>query len=358
MRELTDRLGEYEFDLITAAIKPGLKKTERVGRVRVFRTGLGRSLDKWLLPWTGYRKAEELHAEKPYDAIWVLMASYAAFGAARFKHKHPDIPMLLTLQEGDPPEFIAKKVRWVKGWFREIFEHANALQPISTFLRDWGISQGFEGEHMEVIPNGVDLERFGIELSEDERKKVRSEYGYADQDTVIITASRLVTKNGVDLLIRALEDLPSNVKLLIAGVGDLEDELRNLAQDLNVQDRVHFAGLIDHGRLPSLMAASDIFCRPSRSEGMGNVFVESMAAGVPTVGTSVGGIVDIIQDGKNGLLIDPESPDAIVKAVRKIMEDDAFRGQLIRNGRESVKRYDWDRLAKRMQGLMERLMET
>jgi len=357
MRELTDRLHEYEFDLITAAIRPGLEKEERVNRVRVFRVGHGHPIDKWLLPWTGFRKAESLHAEKPYDAIWVLMASYAAFGAVRFKHKHLDVPMLLTLQEGDPPEYIAKKTRLVKGWFREIFEHADALQPISSFLKKWGVSQGFSGEHSEVIPNGVDLERFGIRLSAEERQKIRKEFGYEEEDVVVITASRLVTKNGVDLLIRALPDLPEKVKLLVAGVGDLEGDLRALAKDLSVESRVQFAGLIDHDLLPSLLAASDVFCRPSRSEGMGNVFVEAMAAGLPTVGTSVGGIVDIIQDGKNGLLIEPESPEAIAEAVRKIMGDETFRGRLVGNASESVKAYDWEKLAERMRELISKMLK-
>lgn len=357
MRELTDRLKEYEFDLITATIKPGLEKAEQIGRTRVFRVGFGKAIDKFLLPWTGLRKAEQLHAEKPYDAIWVLMASYAAFGAARFKHKHPDIPMLLTLQEGDPPEYIAKKTRFVKGWFREIFERTDALQTISTFLKDWGISQGFGGELVEVIPNGVDLKRFQVSLQPEEHGCIRKEYGYNEKDVVVITASRLVTKNGVDLLIEALAKLPEHVKLLIAGVGELEDEQRALAASLKLENRVQFAGLVSHDKLPSLMAASDIFCRPSRSEGMGNAFVEAMAVGLPTIGTKVGGIVDIIRDGENGLLIEPESPVAIADAVKRLLDHPELRAALTQHASQTVQTYDWDKLAARMDIFMKKILE-
>lgn len=356
VRELTDRLSGFEFELVTARIQRGLPDTEVIGRVRVHRVGFGSPIDKFLLPWLAGRKAETLHAKKPFDATWSIMASYAGFVAERFKRKHPDIPMLLTLQEGDPPEVIAKKVRFVKGWFRNIFRRADALQTISGFLMKWGRAQGFSGKLAEVIPNGVDIARFSVALGKDERARVRSEYGIPRGAFVVMTASRLVTKNGIDLMIRALAELPVHAVLLIAGTGELEEELKRLVHELGLRNRVFFAGHVAHDRLPKLLAASDVFCRPSRSEGMGNAFVEAMAAGIPVIGTNVGGIPDVIEDGKNGLLIAPESVKAVAKALRRCMDSSALRETLVRGGFDRARSMDWDVVAPKMEALFRKLI--
>lgn len=356
VKELTDRLPGYEFEMVAAAIRPGLAREETVGRVRVHRLGFGHPIDKFLMPWLGWRKARRLHRAKPFDAIWAVMASYAGFAAETFKRRFPAVPFLLTLQEGDPPEVIARKVRFVKSWFGNIFRRADGLQPISRFLMRWGSDNGFAGKIAEVIPNGVDLSRFTLTLPAEERTALRYRYGLNENDYVIVTASRLVVKNGVDLLIRALTALPERVKLLVAGVGELEDELRKLAAELGVEKRVVFAGLIDHAALPKLLAMSDAFCRPSRSEGLGNAFIEAQAVGLPTIGTPVGGIPDIIADGENGLLIKPESSESIAEAVRRLMDNPSFAARLSENGRRSAQNYGWPNLAARMDSLFKRLV--
>ncbi len=355
LKELTDRLTDWEFDLIAAAIVPGLAKEERLGRVRVFRIGFGAPLDKLFLPIAAWRKAESLHRQKPYDATWVMMASYAAFGAEIFKRRHPEVPMLLTLQEGDPPAHIARRTRAVKSWFRNIFRQADALQPISRFLMDWGRSQGFSGTLAEIIPNGVELERFSIRLSDEERRSLRARHGFSDGDAVVVTTSRLVPKNGVDLIVEAMAGLPERVKLLIGGTGPQEAELRSSADRLGVSKRIVFAGLIAQADLPAFLRAGDLFCRPSRSEGLGISFIEAMAAGLPVVATGVGGIPDIIQDGRNGLLVEAESAAAVAVGLRKLVEHPELAARLAHAGLESSKNYDWDDISRRFSDLLERM---
>lgn len=357
VRELTDRLSEYEFELITARIQPGLPDTEMIGRVRVHRVGHGHWTDKFLMPWLAVKKAEELHSANLFQATWSIMASYAGFAAERFKKRHPHIPFLLTLQEGDPPEEIARKTRFVKGWFHNIFKRADAMQVLSHFLMDWGLSQGFVGEIAEVIPNGVDIERFTVKTDAKEREIIRAEYGISQDAFVVVTASRLVVKNGVDLLVRAIANLPEKIVLLIAGTGELEKELRALAKELDIEKRVVFAGLISHDVLPKLLASSDVFCRPSRSEGMGNAFIEAMAAGIPVIGTRVGGIPDIIEDGKDGLLIVPESSDEVASAVQHIIDDSELGQKLVQGGHMRASRMNWDTLTPQMESLFKKLLE-
>lgn len=356
VRELTDRMPDFAFEMLTPMIRAGLPREERIGRVLVRRFGFGSPLDKLLFPFFGAAAAARLHRAAPYDMIWSIMASHAGFAAERFKAAHPDVPFLLTLQEGDPPEFIARKVRLVKGWFRDIFRRADALQAISRFLMKWGRDNGFAGALAEVIPNGVDVSRFMKAVAPEERARLRKEAGFSPDDFVVITASRLVEKNGVDLLVRALPLLPPHVKLYVAGAGELEESLKALASELKVAPRVVWGGLVDHAELADLLAMSDAFCRPSRSEGLGNAFIEAQAAGLPTIGTDVGGIPDVIEDGANGLLIAPESPEAVAAAIGRLMKEPGLVARLREGGKTSSAGFGWDGLSARMTDLFNKML--
>lgn len=356
LRELTDRLPDYDFHLVTARIQPGLPREEVIGRVTVHRVGFGRPSDKLLLPFLGVRLAEKLHAAQPFDLVWSLMASFGGFAAERFKRRHPDVPYLLTLQEGDPLPEIERKARLARPWFLGIFRRADGLQAISRFLLDWGMRLGFRGRVAEVVPNGVPLGRFSASVLAEVRTARRHELGLAPDDFVVITTSRLVRKNGVDLLIRALVELPESHRLLIVGAGPLEEELKALTSGLGLANRVVFAGARPYAELPELYAAADVFARPARSEGFGNSFIEAMAAGLPVVATPVGGIVDFAVDGGNCLLADPEDSRSVAEALRRIHADPELRSKLVSAGRVTASRYDWDDLAPRVGGIIKELI--
>ena len=150
---------------------------------------------------------------------------------------------------------------------------------------------------------------------------IRSTWGVAKSAFVLVTTSRLVHKNGVDTLIESLNDLPSDVVLVVAGAGEDEEKLKFQVLSYKLQDRVIFLGHIDHNMLPRVLKAADVFVRPSRSEGLGISFLEAMAADLPVIGTHVGGIVDFIKDGKTGLLIAPDNTVELTAAIKKLYED-------------------------------------
>src|SRR3989338_7534047 len=133
------------------------------------------------------------------------------------------------------------------------------------------------------------------------QEKVLRRLSVPTDSKVVITVSRLVKKNGVMDLIDAMRFLPESVHLLIVGTGELEDALKRIAADLGHAHRVHFLGHLSQDDIPPYLWASDVFCRPSLSEGLGNAFLEAMAAGVPVIGTPVGGIPDFLKDGETGL---------------------------------------------------------
>lgn len=355
IKEITDRINDYDFVMVTAKIQAGLPEHERVGKVEVYRCGLGKPVDKYLLPFLGAFKACRLAKQDEVAGIWSMMASFGGFAALFYTWLRPKTKMLLTLQEGDPPEYILKRVRPF-GWvFKKIFTRANQIQAISKFLADWGKNMGFKGEPV-IIPNGVDVTRFTQYITPDERQALRQAMGFAPDDVVLVTASRLVLKNATDHLILSLTHLPDNYKVLVVGDGEDMAKLKELVAQNKLDNRVVFLGLRGHAELPGLLQSSDIFCRPSLSEGLGNSFLEAMAAGIPIIGTPVGGIPDFLTDGETGLFCEPGQPETIAEAAVRIQTEPGLRDKLIIKGKDlAVNQYNWVSIAERMGGVFSSL---
>ena len=359
MKEITDRLPGRSFDLICARIRPGLADTEKIGNVTVHRVGFGTPLDKYLLPILGVKKALSLTSPSPLlrkeggqEIVWSLLASYGGFAALAYTWIRPKTKMLLTLQEGDPLEHYAKRVGFLSFLHKKIFRRADAVTAISVFLAQWAKAMGFKG-HPEVIPNGVDIEKFSRTSEGPSSPSSR-----ASQDVVIVTASRLSLKNGIDDLIKSLAFLPENHNLLIAGDGEDRAKLEAIVREKNLSSRVTFLGEKNHDELPAILCAADIFCRPSLSEGLGNAFLEAMAAGLPVIGTPVGGIPDFLKDGETGIFCQVRNPESIAKAVIRIQTEPGLREKLVARGASLVaERFGWDGIAQKMERELSKLAD-
>ncbi len=368
IKETTDRLPNIEFDMITLRFDSRLSKLEKVGNVNVYRIGFTKAsptmadlvkwplkLNKFLFPITACWKASQLHGQKKYDATWAMMAAYAGFAAMFFKIFHPRVPYLLTLQEGDPIEYILGKVKLVRPFFKMIFTKANFIQAISNYLADWARQMGFKGE-LEVVPNAVAVAHFSQKYSDQELTALKQKLNKAPDDKFVITTSRLVKKNAADDVIKSLPYLPANVKFLILGTGPDEAMLKNLAKELKVEDRVIFYGHVDHKDMPIFLKISDVFIRPSLSEGLGNSFLEAMAAEIPVIATPVGGIPDFLFDPEKnpdkpatGLFCNVHDPKSIAEKIKTFLTDDALRKKIVTNARQLVvENYDWELIAEKM----------
>jgi len=383
VKSITDVLGtkafasKHEaicFDIITSLIDKKLPKFEQKRRksvsvnVNVYRIGVGvKFLDKYLLALFGHKKAQELHDKNHYDVVWGIMASYGGFAASAFKKRNPDVPFLLTLQEGDPIPFI--KFRALPMWFafKNIFKRADYIQTISNYLakfaKDMGLPAGEAGAKcpIDVVPNGVDNEVLSIFKNKsgiEDSRLFRSELGFQRNEKIIITTSRLVKKNAVDDVIRAMCFLPKNYKFLILGKGSDEEKLKALSKKLGVQDRVVFNGNVPPYNVSPYLAESDVFVRPSRSEGLGNSFLEAMAAEVPIIGTKVGGIPDFLKDGETGLFCEVNNPKSIAEKILWLTDpkNETQKNQIIANAKKLVQeKYDWNLIAGKMRGIFEKL---
>ena len=343
IKEITDRLGNnFEFDMVTLKLDSKSPRIEKIGNINIYRVGFGteKYFNKVFYVFSAFIKACSLNNKNHYDFSWAMM-SYMGFPALFLKWIKK-VPFILTLQEGDSIEHIKNRwrIKMVYFLYKRIFKNAIIIQTISNYLADFARSMGYKGD-IEIIPNGVDVAKFmkqGALIIENGK-----------ENTILITTSRLVEKNAVGDIIEALKYLPENVTLVIAGSGPLEKVLKLQVDSYNLQTRVSFLGYVPHKELPKYLHYSDIFIRPSISEGMGNSFIEAMVAGIPVIATPVGGIVDFIKDGETGLFCEVKNPKSIAQKVEKLIKDKESRDYIIKNAQKlAIEKYDWNLIAKEM----------
>ncbi len=394
VRNITDRLLSFEFDLITCRFSRKHKFQEKIGNVNVYRVGFGSRLGRYLYPVFAFRLAKKLHKKEPYQTVWSIMAAYAGAAALMFLRRFPKVKFLLTLQEGDPVVHIHRKVQGMKKMWQRIFKRADYIQVISQYLANWARAEGAVCP-IEVVPNGVAVEKFGITpFSSPPIRLGRT--GGEREGVLIISTSRLVPKNGIDILIRAVAELKnkfpaslaggqvSSFKFQVLGSGSEEQKLKKLAKDLGIENIVEFVGEASPEKIPDYLAQADIFVRPSRSEGLGSSFLEAMAAGLPVIGTPVGGIPEFLHplpqslppgeekfeknspplrggekgEGEpNGLFVKVDDPKDLAEKIKLLLENPELRVKLAENGRKLVEeKYNWDAIALKMRSIFERLL--
>jgi glycosyltransferase involved in cell wall biosynthesis len=166
----------------------------------------------------------------------------------------------------------------------------------------------------------------------------RRDLALAEDEYYLIAVGRLVERKGFEYLIKAMAALPVNVELLIIGDGPLEDDLKLLARTTGVEERVCFLGYQDQERLWSYLLVANCYVLSSLHEGLGIVVQEAMYAGLPIVATNNGGQVDLIQEGRNGLLVGTADVDALIAAISRLYGDRELASTMARNNQEDLKR--------------------
>lgn len=190
-------------------------------------------------------------------------------------------------------------------------------------------------EDWTVIPSGIDLARFrSIQPRADQRPALLD---CPVDSTVVGTVGWLTEVKGHRRLIEALARLaPARPSLYLAiiGTGELYDSLVALAKHLGIGDRVRFLG--HRHDVAECLASLDLFVFPSQNEGMGRALIEAMAAALPVVATSVGGIPGIIEHGRTGLLVPPDDSAALAAAMAELLDDRVRARAIGQAARESV----------------------
>ena len=193
---------------------------------------------------------------------------------------------------------------------------------------------------VELVYHGLDLKRFSFERSE-ERTNSGKDPG---NPVAILSVSRLVEKKGTDVLLGALARLPRDLhwRLVHAGGGPLKGRLERRARSLGIAERIRWRGALTQGEILAEYRAADLFALASRvardgdRDGLPNVLAEAQSQGLACVATSVSAIPELIEDGKTGLLVAPESPEELACALEALIRDPARRRLLGEAGRARV----------------------
>jgi glycosyltransferase involved in cell wall biosynthesis len=160
----------------------------------------------------------------------------------------------------------------------------------------------------------------------------------------ILFVGRLERMKGIDTLLKAVAEIPG-ATLHIVGDGSQKKLLSKLTTELGITDRVEFLGYVQPERIAQEYAAAQVFCGLSRSEALGNVFLEAQAAGCAVIGTSVGGIPDIIEHERTGLIVPPNDSAAATKAIKRAMEDEDLCNRITEGGAAHAQQFDWGVIA-------------
>ncbi len=347
IEEVARRLaGDFDIIIITARMSRRILTREAGSEGTIVRLGLGMPLDKWLLPFLiPWYVLSRFHTPDSKLLMWGMDISQGALAAFFIARHMPRLPYVLTVQYGESEAYLnTGRGGWIRRSFRAMLMAADSVTVISLYLHSVVRSHGYCGP-CAVIPNGVDMAKFQIP----NHKLQKSPTSEIQKSKTVMTISRLVPKNGVDVLIRAIarvkKEIP-DIQCRIAGDGPERAALAALASELGVHDAVVFLGTVPHGELAGHLAGAAVFVRMSRSEGMGNAFIEAIAAGVPVIGTAVGGIPDIIEDGNTGLLAAIDDPADCAKKIIQLLRDPVYAQAMAAQACEKIiHRFDWNNIA-------------
>jgi teichuronic acid biosynthesis glycosyltransferase TuaC len=196
-------------------------------------------------------------------------------------------------------------------WILWAVKNSAATITVSGALKQALVEIGADPDHITVLRNGVDLERFRVL----DREVIRQRLGLSG--TVLLSVGNLLELKGHHLAIEALRRL-NDVTLLIAGDGPMKSELQALVRNLQLEARVRFLGPVPNDDLAEYYNAADALVLASSREGMANVLLESLACGTPCITTAVGGSPEIIAAPEAGILMRERSVDALVEAAQEL----------------------------------------
>ena len=315
MAALADR---YPDLIVSTGRMPGSDAVDRGFPNRVDRTRVAAARLRTvagLLRWA--RRATLLTRRYDVEFIWCGVLKPAGY-PARWVHERLGVPYGVMLQGGDllilQHHIHRSRLKWQAA--RALLSSASVLVAISQYTRELCVSVLNElelpvtPEKVRVVPLGTDPEFFRPGIPTDE---VRRRYGLGD-GRWLLTVARLVAHKGVDTVIQAVARLAPehpDLRYAVVGSGQRLSELRALADQLGVADRVSFLTGVPDADLPALYNAADIYLGVSRRaengvEGFGISLVEASACGRPVIGGRSGGIPDAVRDGETGLLVDSE----------------------------------------------------
>ena len=346
----------HEVEVVSARHRDGLKQTEHLGATWHFVDATARR------PGRPYRNRDwlrasadafaELHAARPFDVVH--SESTSALGLLR-RGVHRNVPVAVkfhgnylglaaaTIGRGVRESGIGPRVREAKHlvWLTAghvippdfvRFRACEAMVPSRQQLDGTVRSFLLDRARVHLVPNGISVEDFAAPGRDEARKSLGLGTG-----PILLCVGRLARDKGFATAIEALARLESDARLLVLGSGPERALLEQTARRTGVSDRVDFLGSKPRAEVVHHLAASDVFVFPTeRDEAAPLVPLEAMAAGLPVVASDIGGGAELIESGKNGLLVPPASVDSLARAIDSLLADDALRRRMGEAARERI----------------------
>jgi len=257
------------------------------------------------------------------------------------------IPVILSLRGSDVPFHNPDYFRFIRfavqPLFKFIWKKSSKVVALSKGLQRTA-KRTLRNYDYAVIYNGVDTNKF---------KPIQGKYSTSKNNIIrLITVSRLVKRKGIQYLLQAIAELRRElinfqIKLLIVGDGNYRKVLEGLTAKLRLKDNVTFYGICPNDKLPELYNSTDIFILPSLTESFGQAIGEAMACELPIIGTTVGGIPEVVIDGENGILVQHQNVPELKLALHNLATNPELRTKMKqKNARRIKNHFNWQITAK------------
>ncbi len=293
-----------------------------------------------------------VHARQPIDFVLGHSHAVAHLAARRFRETekvpfgffiHGDIN---DRPEGTYDSRLTAFYQWVTP---RAYRSADVVFALSNPFAETARRAG--ARDVETIPNGIDPQDIG--LDDPISPSAIREEGEALR---LLYVGRLSVEKGLTHLLDACSLVDENYVLDIVGGGPLEAPLQAAIDARKLGSRVRLIGTVPRLELGSLYRRSHVFCTPTLSEPFASVITEALVSGLPVIGTTVGGIPEVVEHESNGLLVPPADPLALAAAITRLSRDEPLRRSLAANARSSVlPRLSWEGIGDRIAGVIRRV---
>ena len=258
-----------------------------------------------------------------------------------------DIPYVITLR-GKLYECL--KVASQARQCSEALQGSSGVISVSKKMADEAQKMGVSEDRLFVIPNGVDRDHFYPRS----KKECRRLLGLPEEGSLLVTVAHLGHRKGHHEVIKAIADLPNDVKLIIVGCaaqGGTPEKLKAVARDAGVAERLILVGRQPYDRIPLYYNAADISVLASYREGCPNVVLESLACGIPVVATNVGAVPDILPVPEVGRIVPPQTVEPLREALADLLSRSWNAAEVVQDSRVP----GWDRVAEEVQSVFKNL---
>jgi len=296
-----------------------------------------------------------LNREYPFDLLdahYIYPDGLAAVLLAKVLKK----PVVLSARGTDINVFTTFPL--IRSWIAYALKSCHHIIAVSGALKDRMVRAGIDAHKIDVVPNGVDVERF----RPIPKSKAREMLGLHRGETMLLSVGSLRPTKGIQYLLLALAKIKKlqrapGLKLYIIGDGKYRASLERQIAQLGLQSCVKLTGRIAHEQLYKWYNAADLFCLPSAREGWPNVIMESLACGLPVLATNVGGVPEIVVSQKYGLLVEASEGSRLVDQ----LQDGILQGLRREWDREGMVAYahknTWDKAAQRIDGIFKQTLD-